>query len=207
MYFHVYQNQLESNYMVPPPPPTLRVKCRMLKINNCIWSRCHVVTLPELQVDWISVGVVYIWKSPQVTNNHVREFWSMPLPSRALRSNLITLVWLVVPVWNPITFSLSSGLGSSQVAEAWRYTKPGPFPWKACAPRKETKVGQTLLGFPIMFTGNQGGFFCFVTGWQELWSSNMWETCRLGFLLVHLRANCRTKSGARLVHQLRSWCT
>jgi hypothetical protein len=45
-----------------------------------------------------------------------------------------------------------------------------------CALKKETKVSQTPLGFPIMFIGNQGGFSCLVTGWQELWSSNMWET-------------------------------
>jgi hypothetical protein len=28
----------------------------------------------------------------------------------------------------------------------------------------------------------------------------MWETCSLGFLMVYLRANYRTKNGARLVH-------
>ncbi len=109
-------------------PPTLRMKCRVLKIGKCTWSRCHVVASPELQANWISVGVVYIWKSTQVTNNHVREFKSMPLPSRALRSNLITLVWLVMLVWNPIALFLSFGLGSSQVVEAWRYTGPGPSP-------------------------------------------------------------------------------
>jgi hypothetical protein len=163
--------------MVPLSPPTLKVKCRVLKIGKCIWLGCHVVTLPELQVDGISVGVVYIWKNTQVTNNHVREFMSMPLLSRALCSNLITLVWLAVLVWNPIALSFSSGLGSSQVVEAWWYTKPSPSPWKACAPRKETKVGQALLGFPIVFVRNQGGFSCLVTGWQKLWSSNMWETC------------------------------
>ncbi len=165
MYLQVYQKQLESNYMVPLPPPTLRVKCRVLKIGKCIWSGCHVVTSPELQVDWINAGVVYIWKSTQVTNNHVREFRSMPLPSRALRSYLITLVWLIVLVWNPIALSLSSRLGSSQVTEACRYTRPGPSPWKACVRGKEAKVGQTPLSFPIVFVGNQGGFFCFVIGW------------------------------------------
>jgi hypothetical protein len=65
----------------------------------------------------------------------------MPLPSRTLRLNLITLVWLVMPVWNPINLFLSFGLGSSQVVEAWWYTKLGPSPWKACALGKETKVG------------------------------------------------------------------
>ncbi len=129
---------------------------------------CHVVASPELPADWISVNVVYILKSSQVTKNHVREFRSMPLTSKALRSNLVTLVWLVVPIWNPIALSLSSGLGSSQVVEAWRYTKPSLSPWKTCAPGKETKVGQTPLGFPIVFTWNQGGFFCLVTSWQEL---------------------------------------
>jgi hypothetical protein len=44
------------------------------------------------------------------------------------KTNLVTLVWLVVPVWNPIALSISSRLGSSQVVEAWWYTKPGPFP-------------------------------------------------------------------------------
>jgi len=151
--------------MVPPSPPILKVKCRMLKIGKCTWLGCHVVASLELQADWISVGVVYIWKSTQVTNNHVREFRSMPLPSRTLRSNLVTLMWLVVLVWNPIALSLSSGLGSSQVVETWRYTKPGPSPWKACAPRKETKVGQTPFGFPILFTRNQRGFSCLVTSW------------------------------------------
>jgi hypothetical protein len=42
----------------------------------------------------------------------------MLLPNRTLRSNLITLVLLVVLVWNLVTLSLSSGLGSSQVTEA-----------------------------------------------------------------------------------------
>jgi hypothetical protein len=42
----------------------------------------------------------------------------MFLLSRTLCSNLVTLVCLVVLVWNPITLSLSFGLGSSQVAEA-----------------------------------------------------------------------------------------
>jgi hypothetical protein len=182
------------------------VKCRVLKIGKCTWSGCHVVASLELQVDWVSVGVMYIWKSTQVTNNHVREFRSMPFPSRALRSNLVTLVWLVLLAWNPIALSLSSGLGSSQVAEAWRYIRPGPSPWKACAPGKETKVGQAPLGFPIVFTGNQGGFSCLVTGWQELWSSNMWETYKLGSLIMYFRASCRTESGAKLVHQLRSRC-
>jgi hypothetical protein len=93
-----------------------------LKIGKCIWSRCHVVALLELQVDWINVGVVYISKSTHVTNNHVREFKSMPLLSRTLRSNLVTLVWLIVLVRNPIALSFSSGLDSSQVAEAWQYT-------------------------------------------------------------------------------------
>jgi hypothetical protein len=46
MYLQVYQKQLESNYMVPPSPPTLRVKCRMFEIGKCIWLGCHVVTLP-----------------------------------------------------------------------------------------------------------------------------------------------------------------
>jgi hypothetical protein len=151
-------------YLFPPP---LRVKCRVLKIGKCIWLGCHVITSPKLQVDWTSVGVVYIWKSTQVSNNHVQEFGSMPLPNRALCSNVVTLVWLVVLVWNPITLSLSSRLGSSQVAEAWWYTRPSPSPWKACALWKETKVGQTPLGFPIMFVGNQGGFSCLVTSWQE----------------------------------------
>ncbi len=167
--------------MVPPPPSTLRMKCRLLKIGKCTWSGCHVVASPKLQVDWIGASVVYIWKNTQVTNNHVREFRSMPFPNRMLHSNLITLVWLVVLVWNPIALFISSGLGSSQVAEAWWYTKPSPSPWKACAPRKETKVGQTPLGFPIVFARNQGGFSCFIIGWQELWSSNMWVSCRLGF--------------------------
>jgi hypothetical protein len=180
--------------------PTLRVKCRMLKIGKCIRSGCHVVTSPKLQVDWISAGVVYIWKSTQVTNNHVREFRSMLLPSRMLRSNLVTLVWLVMLVWNPIALSLSSRLGSSQVVEAWGYTKLCPSPWKVCAPKKETKVGQTSLGFPIVFVGNQGGFSCLIIGWHKLSSSNMWETCRLGFLMVYFRANCRIESGAKLVH-------
>ncbi len=110
---------------------------------------------------------MYIWKNTQFTNNHVRKFRSMPFPNRALRSNLATLVWLVVPVWNPIALFLSYGLGSSQVVEAWWYTRPAPSPWKACAPRKETKVGQTPLGFPILFVGNQGSFSCFVIGLQE----------------------------------------
>ncbi len=167
---------------------------------------------------------MYIWKSTQVTNNHVREFRSMllpigmlhysplvmytyPKPSKALRSNLVTLVWLVVLVWNPIALSLSSRLGSSQVAKAWRYTKLSPSPWKVCALGKETKVGQAPLGFPIMFVGNQGRFSCLVTSWQEPRSSNMWETCKLGSLMVYLKANCKIDSGARLVHQLCSWCT
>ncbi len=145
---------------------------------------------------------MYIWKSTQVTNNHVREFRSMLLPSRVLCSNLVSLVWLVVLVWNPIALSLSSGLGSSQVVEAWRYTTPGSSPWKVCALGKETKVGQTPLGFPIVFVKNQGGFSCFRIGWQELWSSNMWKTYRLGSLMVYFRVSCRTKSGARSVHQL-----
>jgi hypothetical protein len=200
MYLQVYQKQLESNYMVPPPPPTLKVKYRMLKIGKCIWLRCHVIASPELQVDWISDGVVYIWKSIHVTNNHVREFRFMPLPSRALRSNLITLVWLIMSIWNPIALYLSYGLGSSQMVKTWQYTKPGPSPWKVCVPGKETKMGQAPLGFPIVFTWNQGGFFCLVTSWQELRSSHMWETCRLGFLMAYLKANCKTKSGARLVH-------
>ncbi len=161
----MYEKQLESNYMVPLPPPTLRVKCKMLKIGKCTWSGCHVVTSPKLQANWINADVVYIWKITHVTNNHVREFRSMPLPNRTLFSNLVTLVWLVVPIWIPIALSLSSGLGSSQVVEAWWYTKLGPFPWKACGPRKETKVGQTSISFPIVFVGNQRGFFCFVTGW------------------------------------------
>jgi hypothetical protein len=88
MSLQVYHKQLESNYMVPLPPPILRVKCRVLKVGKCTWSRCHLVASLELQADWISVSVVYIWKSTQVTNNHVREFRSMLLPSRALRSNL-----------------------------------------------------------------------------------------------------------------------
>jgi len=91
-------------------PPTLRVKCRVLKIGKCTWSGCHVVASLEVQVDWVSVGVMYIWKSTQVTNNHVREFRSMPFPSRALRSNLVTLVWLVVPAWNPIVSCRMHGL-------------------------------------------------------------------------------------------------
>jgi hypothetical protein len=119
---------------------------------------------------------------------------------RALRCNLVTLVWLEVPVWNPIALSLSSGLGSSQVVEAWWYTRLGPSPWKACAFGKETKLGQTPLSFLVVFVGNQGSFFCLLISWQELWSSNMWKTCRLGSLMVYFRTNCRTKSGARLVH-------
>jgi hypothetical protein len=107
---------------------------------------------------------MYIWKSTQVTNNHVGEFKSMLLPNKALHSNLVTLVWLVVPIWNPIAIYISFGLGSSQVVNAWRYTKPGPSPKKACAPGKETKVGQAPFGFPIVFEGNQGGFSCLVTG-------------------------------------------
>ncbi len=95
--------------------------------------------------------VLCTFENTQVTNNHVREFRSMPLPSRTLRSNLVTLVWLVVPIWNPIALSLSSRLGSSQVVETWQYTRPGPSPWKACALGKETKVGQAPLGFPIVF--------------------------------------------------------
>jgi hypothetical protein len=150
---------------------------------------------------------MYIWKSTHVTNNHVREFRSMPLPNRALCSNLVSLVWLVVPVWNPIAFSLSFGLGWSQVVEAWRYTKPCPSPWKACAPRKETKVGQMFLRFPIMFIGNHKGLSCLAIGWQELWSSNMWEISRLGSLMVYLRTNYKTDNGARLVHQLHSQWT
>jgi hypothetical protein len=135
-------------------------------------------------------------KITHVTNNHVREFRSMPLPSIVLCSNLLTFVWLVVPFWNPIALSLSSGLGSSQVAKAWWYTRPGPSPWKACAPRKETKVGQT----PLVFAINQGGFSYLVIGWQELWSSNMWETRKLGFLMVYVKVNCITENATRLVH-------
>jgi hypothetical protein len=144
--------------------------------------------------------VMYIWKGTHVTNNHVTKFRSMPLLRKALRSNLVTLVWLVVPIWNPIALFLSFDLGSSQVAKAWRYTRLGPSPWKAYVPGKETKVSQTPLGFPIVFVGNQGDFSCLVIGWQKLWSFNMWETYRLGSLMVYLRANCRTENGARLVH-------
>ncbi len=98
-------------------PPTWRVKCSVLKIGKCTWLGCHVVESPELQVDWINVGVVYIWNNTHVTNNHVREFKSMPIPSRGLHSNQITLVWVVVLVCNPITLSLYYGLGSSQVVK------------------------------------------------------------------------------------------
>jgi hypothetical protein len=42
----------------------------------------------------------------------------MLLPCRALRSNLITLVQLVMLVWNPIAFSFSFGFGSSQMVES-----------------------------------------------------------------------------------------
>jgi hypothetical protein len=196
----VYRKQFESNYIIPPSPPTLRMKCRVLKIRKCNWSGCHVVALLELQVDWINVGVVYIWKSTQVTNNHVRELRFMPLPNRALHSNLVTLMWLVMSIWNPIALSFSSRLDSSQVAKAWRYTRLGPSPWKVCAFGKETKVGKSLLGFLILFVGNQGGFSCLVTGWHELWSSNMWKTYKLGFVMVYLKTDCRTESGARLVH-------
>ncbi len=145
-------------------PQTLRVKCTMLKIGKCTLSGCHVVTLLEVQADWINVGVVYIWKNTHVTNNHVREFRSMPLPSRALHSNLVTLVWLVVLIWNPIALSLSSERGSSQMAKGWWHIRPSPSPWKACVPRKRTKMGQTPLRFPIVFTRNQGGFSCLVIG-------------------------------------------
>jgi hypothetical protein len=120
------------------------VKCRVLKRGKCILSRCHVVTLRELQVDWINVGVVYIWKSTQVTNNHVREFRSMLLPNRASCSNLIALVELVMPIWNPIAPFLSFGLLSSQVAKAWRYTRPSPSPWKVCAHGKDIKGPNTF---------------------------------------------------------------
>jgi len=154
MYFQVYKKKLESDYIVPPSPPTLKEKCRVLKISKCTWSGCHVITSLELQVDWINASVLYIWKNTQVYKNHVKEFMSMPLPNRALCSNLITLVWLVMPIWNPIALSLSYELGSSQVVKAWRYTELGPSPWKVCAHGKETKVGQTLLGFPIMFARN-----------------------------------------------------
>jgi hypothetical protein len=34
----------------------------------------------------------------------------------------------------------------------------------------------------------------------------MWKTCRLGSLMVYIRANYRTESGTRLVHQLRNQC-
>jgi hypothetical protein len=37
-----------------------------------------------------------------------------------------------------------------------------------CVRGKETKVGQTPFSFPIVFVGNQGGFFCLVTSWQKL---------------------------------------
>ncbi len=42
----------------------------------------------------------------------------MPLPSKGLRSNLVTLVRLVVSIWNPIALFLSFGLSSSHVTEA-----------------------------------------------------------------------------------------
>jgi hypothetical protein len=42
----------------------------------------------------------------------------MLFPNRVLRSNLLTLVWLVVLNWNPIAQFLSFGLGSSQMAKA-----------------------------------------------------------------------------------------
>jgi hypothetical protein len=142
----VYQKQLESNYMVPPPP-TLRVKCRVLKIGKCTWSGCHVVTSPKLQVDWINAGVVYIWKSTQVPNNHVREFESMPLPSRTLRSNLITLVWLIVPIWNPIALSLCFRLASSQMVGTWWYTKLGPSPWRRVFLGRKQRWAKHLLIF------------------------------------------------------------
>jgi hypothetical protein len=29
-----------------PCPPTLRMKCRVLKISKCIWLGCHVVASP-----------------------------------------------------------------------------------------------------------------------------------------------------------------
>ncbi len=32
-------------------PPTLRVNYRVLKIGKCIWSGCHVIASPSLQVD------------------------------------------------------------------------------------------------------------------------------------------------------------
>jgi hypothetical protein len=105
----------------------------------------------------VDLGRTTIWnKTPEALS------WKS-FHAKTLHSNLVTLVWLIVPVWNPIALFLSSELDSSQVAEAWRYTKPGPSPWKACVPRKDTKVGQTPLGFPIVFARNQGGFSCLVT--------------------------------------------
>jgi hypothetical protein len=91
--------------------------------------------MPTLQVDWISVGVMYIWKSTQVTKNHVREFRSMPLPSRALCSNLITLVWLVVPVWYPIVFFFFWALfipsgWSMVIHQAWSISLKGVYSWE-----------------------------------------------------------------------------
>jgi hypothetical protein len=84
-----------------PLPPTLRVKCRVLKIGKCTWSACHVVTSPKLQANWISECCVHL-KEYTGYQQPCKGVQVHTLPSRTLRSNLVTLVWLVVLIWNPI---------------------------------------------------------------------------------------------------------
>jgi len=61
MYLQMYQKQLESDYMVPPPPQH-EWNVEYWRYASVLLG-CHVVTSPKLQVDWINAGVVYILKS------------------------------------------------------------------------------------------------------------------------------------------------
>jgi hypothetical protein len=82
-------------------PPTLRMKCRMLNIGKCIWSGCHGITLPELQANWISASVMYIWK-----NTQVREFRSMLIPE--LGFPVMVIIVGCEAQWTPFPWSIES---------------------------------------------------------------------------------------------------
>ncbi len=131
---------------------------------------------------------------------HVRQLRSITCPKICLRAPSEMPCTIVVPMQNPMAFSLSSTLGFSILDEWESQIILGPPFLNAWECGKFKNVGKVARGRPTLLTTTKGGQSSWQTAHEWCFGSNMSSTKHVSDLGMSSYARWITSSGARLVH-------
>ncbi len=137
---------------------------------------------------------------------HVIEFKSMTWPRKHLLMASDKPTRWVLWVWNPITCSCLSTLGSIQHECCESQIMPRPSSWKTCETRKFMMVGNVPRGQPTFFTMPKGSWSSCCTTWDTCPIAKMASTIKLLGHSTKWYVRCNNSNGVMLVHNHYNRC-